>query len=112
LRSGLPERYLENHFQKGIVAMIRRIAVVALVAFMAGGCSETLESAAVTPTGDEYGTNKFADGSVEVYWNFRNCVVRYGKAGELISATEGKDGCTEEFITRSKEIAVRNGVAG
>jgi hypothetical protein len=92
--------------------MIRRIAVVALVAFVAGGCSETLESAAVTPTGDEYGTNKFADGSVEVYWNFRNCVVRYGKAGDLISATEGKDGCTEEFITRSKEIAVRNGVAG
>jgi hypothetical protein len=92
--------------------MIRRIAVVVMIGLAAGACSETLESAAVAPTGEEYGTNKFADGSVEVYWNFRNCVVRYSKAGELVSATEGKDGCTEEFITRSKEIAVRNGVAG
>jgi len=92
--------------------MIRRIAWALPALLLVAACSETLESAAVAPTGEEYGTNKFADGSVEVYWNFRNCVVRYGKAGELVSATQGKDGCTEEFITRSKEIAVANGVAG
>jgi len=92
--------------------MIRRIAWALPALLLVAACSETLESAAVAPTGEEYGTNKFADGSVEIYWNFRNCVVRYSKAGELVSATEGKDGCTDEFITRSKEIAVANGVAG